>query len=224
MERSVCDPAGGSAALVRLATAWHRRCLQDPVVSHAFSHPGLHPQHVQRLATYWGEALGGPAGYTAGMGDHSHMLRLHAGNGEHAEMHRRAQQCFALALDDAGVPGDPLRRRTDGLVRVDDDRDNGNVRNGWRRWIPGSKHGLPRSVAVCGVPRPDADRLDGLLGRCEQLRTWARAHSLELDGAPEELGLLDHALDETIDQVRASWAGRCRSPPWQTRPVFSLAP
>ena len=112
MERSVYDAAGGSAALVRLAAAWHRRCLQDPVVSHAFSHPGLHPQHAERLATYWGEALGGPAGYTDGMGDHSHVLRLHAGNGEHAEMDQRAQQCFALALDDAGVPEDPRLRRT----------------------------------------------------------------------------------------------------------------
>jgi hemoglobin len=112
MERSVYDAAGGSAALGRLAAAWHRRCLQDPVVSHAFSHPGLHPQHVERLAAYWSEALGGPAVYTAGMGDHSHVLRLHAGNGEHAEMDRRAQQCFALALDDAGVPDDPRLRRT----------------------------------------------------------------------------------------------------------------
>ena len=102
MERSVYDAAGGSAALARLAAAWHHRCLQDPVVSHAFSHPGLHPQHVERLAAYWSEALGGPAGYSAGMGDHSHVLRLHAGNGEHAEMDRRAQQCFAVALDDAG--------------------------------------------------------------------------------------------------------------------------
>ena len=112
MESSVYDAAGGSAGLMRLADAWHHRCLQDPVVSHAFSHPGLHPQHVERLAAYWGEALGGPAGYTAGMGDHSHVLRLHAGNGEHEEMDRRAQQCFALALDDAGVPADSRLRHT----------------------------------------------------------------------------------------------------------------
>ena len=40
MERSVYDAVGGSAPLVRLAAAWHRRCLQVPVVSHAFSQPG----------------------------------------------------------------------------------------------------------------------------------------------------------------------------------------
>ena len=40
------------------------------------------------------------------------MLRLHAGNGEHEEMDRRALQCFALALDDAGVPADSRLRHT----------------------------------------------------------------------------------------------------------------
>jgi hemoglobin len=131
MERSVYEAAGGSAALVRLAAAWHRRCLQDPVVSHAFSQPGLHPQHVERLAAYWAEALGGPAGYTAALGDHSHVLRLHAGNGEHEEMDRRAQQCFALALDDAGLPGDPRLRR----ILVD-----------WFAWMTAAMAAYPRSA------------------------------------------------------------------------------
>jgi hemoglobin len=111
MERSVYEAAGGAAGLLRLAAAWHQRCLQDPVVSHAFLR-ALHPQHTERLAAYWGEALGGPASYTTALGDHSHVLRLHAGNGEHPEMDRCAQECFALALDDAGLPGDPRLRRT----------------------------------------------------------------------------------------------------------------
>jgi hemoglobin len=33
--------------------------MADDVVGHAFSH-GFHPQHVERLAAYWAEALGGP--------------------------------------------------------------------------------------------------------------------------------------------------------------------
>jgi hemoglobin len=80
------------------------------VVSHAFSHPGQHPQHVERLAAYWAEALGGPTMYSDTMGDHSHVLRLHSGNGEHEDMDRRAQTCFALALDDAGLPDDQRLR------------------------------------------------------------------------------------------------------------------
>src|SRR6516225_208991 len=55
--------AGGMDGLRRLAAAWHRRVMADDVVSHAFSH-GFHPQHTERLAAYWAEALGGPAVYS----------------------------------------------------------------------------------------------------------------------------------------------------------------
>jgi hemoglobin len=96
MESSVFEAAGGGQAFLDLARAWHRRCLEDPVVSRAFSPPGQHPQHVQRLGAYWAEALGGPTIYTDTMGDHSHVLRLHSGNGEHEDMEARAQRCFAL--------------------------------------------------------------------------------------------------------------------------------
>jgi hemoglobin len=109
--QTIYDVAGGHDAFVRLAHAWHERCLADPIVSHAFSH-GYHPQHTERLAAYWAEALGGPPGYTSSMGDESRVVRLHSGNGEHAEMDERAQACFALALDDATLPDDPALRAT----------------------------------------------------------------------------------------------------------------
>jgi len=80
-------------------------------VSHAFSH-GYHPQHSERLAAYWAEALGGPSDYTESLGDESGVVRMHSGNGEHVEMDERAQTCFALALDDAGLPADPRLRST----------------------------------------------------------------------------------------------------------------
>ena len=56
--------------------------------------------------------MGGPPDYTGTMGEHSHVLRLHSGNGEHEEMDERAQACFALALDDAGLPDDERLRST----------------------------------------------------------------------------------------------------------------
>ena len=58
--QSVYEAAGGDDGLLRLAEAWHARVMADEVVSHAFSH-GFHPQHTERLAAYWAEALGGPA-------------------------------------------------------------------------------------------------------------------------------------------------------------------
>jgi hemoglobin len=111
MSESVYDAMGGAAAVHALAHHWHERVLADPVVSHAFSH-GFRDDHTDRLAAYWAEQLGGPTAYTEGLGDHSLVLRLHSGNGEHAEMDRRSEECFALAMDDAGLPDDERLRST----------------------------------------------------------------------------------------------------------------
>ena len=70
------EAAGGSAGLLRLAEAWHCRVMADEMVSHAFSH-GFHPQHAERLAAYWAEALGGPAIYSGRFGDETSVVRIH---------------------------------------------------------------------------------------------------------------------------------------------------
>lgn len=84
--------------------------MADDVVSHAFSH-GFHPNHVERLAAYWAEALGGPGMYSGSYGDETTVVRMHSGNGEHDEMNRRAIACFDEALADAGLSADPELRR-----------------------------------------------------------------------------------------------------------------
>jgi hemoglobin len=99
---SVYEAAGGSEGLIRLADAWHARVMADEVVGHAFSH-GFHPQHTERLAAYWEEALGGPATYSDRYGDETSVVRIHSGNGVHDEMDRRAIACFDQALADVGL-------------------------------------------------------------------------------------------------------------------------
>jgi hemoglobin len=106
---SVYDAAGGRAGMLRLAEAWHHRVMADEIVSHAFSH-GFDPHHTERLAAYWGEALGGPADYSDSYGTETSVVRMHSGNGVHEEMDRRAIACFDQALDDAGVTAQPLRQ------------------------------------------------------------------------------------------------------------------
>ncbi|MFM6848021.1 MAG: group II truncated hemoglobin [Terrabacter sp.] len=113
MATSIYDAVGGLPALTALAHAWHERCLADPVVAHAFSH-GFHPDHTVRLAAYWAEALGGPPRYTAEIASETDVVRMHSGNGPHLEMDERAVACFAAAVDDAGLGGDPAVR--DALV------------------------------------------------------------------------------------------------------------
>ena len=107
--RTVFEAAGGAEGLLRLADAWHRRVMADDEVSHAFSH-GFHPQHVERLAAYWAEALGGPGMYSGSYGDETTVVRMHSGNGEHDEMNRRAIACFDQALIDVGLAGDSALR------------------------------------------------------------------------------------------------------------------
>jgi hemoglobin len=103
--RTVYEAAGGDDGILRLAHAWHSRVMADEVVSHAFSH-GYHPQHTERLAAYWVEALGGPPRYSEQYGDESSVVRIHSGNGPHEEMDRRAIACFDQALEDIGLDTD----------------------------------------------------------------------------------------------------------------------
>jgi hemoglobin len=73
--------------------------MADEEVSHAFSH-GYRPDHSERLAAYWAEALGGPPLYSDAYGDETSVVRIHSGNGAHEEMDRRAIACFDQALAD----------------------------------------------------------------------------------------------------------------------------
>jgi hemoglobin len=108
--QTVYEAAGGADSLLRLAGAWHARVMADEVVSHAFSH-GFHPEHSQRLAAYWAEALGGPTTYSESYGDETSLVRMHSGNGPHSEMDRRAIACFDQALADVGLARDDRLRQ-----------------------------------------------------------------------------------------------------------------
>jgi len=88
--------------LLDLAAAWHVRVMADEVVSHPFSH-GFHPEHTERLAAYWAEALGGPTTFSDTYGDETSVVRIHSGHGPHEDMDRRAIACFDQALEDAGL-------------------------------------------------------------------------------------------------------------------------
>jgi hemoglobin len=107
MRPSLYEYAGGDAAFLALARAHHQRCLDDPELNHPFSHPGQHPQHVERLAAYWAEVLGGPPTYSQDCGGQTSVLVMHSGNGPIDDLGRRFVDCFVQAADDAGLPDDP---------------------------------------------------------------------------------------------------------------------
>ena len=108
--QSVYEAAGGKEGLLRLAQAWHSRVMADEIVSHSFSR-GFHPQHHERLAAYWAEALGGPSTYSDTYGTETSLVQIHSGNGAHEEMDQRAITCFDQALQDVGLSAaEPLRQ------------------------------------------------------------------------------------------------------------------
>ncbi|MGH7642437.1 MAG: group II truncated hemoglobin [Candidatus Dormibacteria bacterium] len=137
---SIFEFAGGEAAFLALATAHHRRCLDDPLLNHPFSHTG-NPQHVARLTAYWAEVFGGPPRFTRGYGGHSAMLELHAGQDAEAEYGSRFVSCFAQAADDAGLPTDPDFRAS--------------LRQ-YMEWAVGEvlSYSPPGSVVATGLPVP----------------------------------------------------------------------
>jgi hemoglobin len=103
---SIFEFAGGEAAFLALAAAHHERCLQDPELSHPFSH-GVNPQHIERLAAYWAEVFGGPARFSESYGGHSAMLGIHANQGAGEDYGPRFVACFMHAADDVRLPDDP---------------------------------------------------------------------------------------------------------------------
>jgi hemoglobin len=110
MRPTLFEFAGGEPAFLALAGAHHARCLEDPELNHPFSHDGQHPQHVERLAAYWAEVLGGPPAYSHSCGDQPTVLRMHARNGDMSDLGERFVRCFDQAADDAGLPDDPAFR------------------------------------------------------------------------------------------------------------------
>lgn len=112
MRPTLFEFAGGEPAFLALARAHHARCLADPELNHPFSHPGQHPQHVERLAAYWAEVMGGPPTYSQTCGTQSRLLLMHSGNGDMSDLGRRFIDCFVRAADDADLPADPEFRAT----------------------------------------------------------------------------------------------------------------
>ncbi len=133
--------AGGEAAFLALATAHHARCLADPELNHPFSHPDQHPQHVERLAAYWAEVLGGPPRYSESCGDHSMVVHMHAGNGDMGDLGDRFVDCFVAAMDDVKLPDDPEFRA---------------AMRSYLRWATKEMVGYPTSADTVptGMPMP----------------------------------------------------------------------
>ncbi|HEX4402097.1 MAG TPA: group II truncated hemoglobin [Galbitalea sp.] len=110
-ERStIYEYAGGRTALLRLAAVQYQRCVTDPVLIEIFG-TDARPGHVEHLADWLTEVLGGPRLYTQYHGGHAALLGHHAGL-DIQERHRaRFVEVFVEAADEVGLPTDDVFRR-----------------------------------------------------------------------------------------------------------------
>lgn len=77
------------------------------------------------------------------------------------------------------------------------------MRQSWRRWLPGPKHGIARGIVVYGSrgSQHDPEQVTDLLSSCRRLRDWARGHQVNLDDHPASLAALDRSLDPRRDEA-----------------------
>ncbi|HEY6786720.1 MAG TPA: group II truncated hemoglobin, partial [Trebonia sp.] len=90
--------------LRRLSGAFYDRVLADELLAPVFTH--FTPTHVERVAVWLAEVLGGPADYTARLGGHQALLSSHLGIGIRDEHRQRWLQLMAAAISEV-LPGRP---------------------------------------------------------------------------------------------------------------------
>lgn len=107
-ETTLYDAIGGRASLVAAVDVFYRRVLADPELSPFFP-GGVGDRHRAYLATFLGEALGGPGRYRGrDIATAHHGLRISDAHFDRVAGHLDA------TLDELGVP----RHLTDRIIEI----------------------------------------------------------------------------------------------------------
>jgi hemoglobin len=96
---------GGLPALARLFDTFYARVPTDPVLGPVFAK--MSPQHVEHVAAFVAEVLGGPKTYGQQHGGHANMIHRHVNRGITEEQRARWMQLLLQCADEIGVPSDP---------------------------------------------------------------------------------------------------------------------
>ena len=99
------DWIGGAPALARLFDTFYARVPADPLLAPVFAQ--MSAEHVQHVAAFVGEVLGGPKAYSHHHGGHAQMIHRHAGRALTEAQRQRWMQLLLKCADEVGVPDDP---------------------------------------------------------------------------------------------------------------------
>ncbi|MBJ6642401.1 hypothetical protein H4N48_02875 [Streptomyces sp. BSE7-9] len=98
------DHVGGEGPLRRLAEAFHRKAVADPMIGRLFDYAG--ETHVRNLTAYLVEVFGHGSAFTDEIGGFEHVKAMHAGLRIRDEQRDRFVELMLEAADDVGLPGD----------------------------------------------------------------------------------------------------------------------
>ena len=96
---------GGMSAIERLMRVFYRRVPDDALLASVFAQ--MAPEHVEHVARFVAEVLGGPKIYSAALGGHPAMIRKHVGRALTEDQRKRWMQLLLECADECGVPDDP---------------------------------------------------------------------------------------------------------------------
>jgi hemoglobin len=96
---------GGMPAIERLMTVFYQRVPKDALLAPVFARTSS--EHVEHVASFVAEVLGGPKTYSADHGGHPAMIRKHAARGLTEDQRKRWMQLLLECADECHVPDDP---------------------------------------------------------------------------------------------------------------------
>lgn len=102
------EDLGGEPALRRLSDAFYERVLADELLAPVFA--SFTPTHVERVAIWLGEIFGGPADFTARLGGHQALLKVHLGLGIREEHRQRWLELMQAAIEEVLVDRTDLHK------------------------------------------------------------------------------------------------------------------
>lgn len=104
MGGTLYELGGGDAGMHRLAAAFYERVFADELLLPLFRDPG--EDHVERMALWLTELLGGPPVHTDARGGHAVMAAAHHGLRITEPQRARWAELMRAAVDDVGMPAE----------------------------------------------------------------------------------------------------------------------
>ncbi|MEU8938317.1 group II truncated hemoglobin [Streptomyces goshikiensis] len=98
------EHVGGEGPLGRLAEAFHRAAVADPLIGRMFRYTG--DTHVRHLTAYFVEVFGSGTTFTDEIGGFEHVKRMHADLRITDEQRDRFVELMLAAADEVGLPDD----------------------------------------------------------------------------------------------------------------------